>query len=234
MGNYLIIGGSSGIGEALVQSLLGDGNQVYTTFNKHPISVTDSNLKALQLDVTADDVAHKLSDLPEHFDGLAYCPGLIDLKPFNRITEQSIFDDLRIQVIGAVKVIQAMLPRLKKSKQGSVVLYSTVAVQRGFTFHSQVSISKGAIEGLTKSLSAEFAPSVRVNAIAPSITDTPLASRLLNTDAKKEMSKQRHPLREIGKVGDIAEMSKFLLTDKSSWITGQIIAVDGGVSSVQL
>lgn len=234
MANYLIIGGSSGIGESLVEKLIQEGHQVYTTFNRHSISVTGSRLTSFQLDVTNDDVTEKLSNLPEQLDGIAYCPGAIDLKPFTKVTSESMINDLDVQVFGAVKVIQAVLPRLKKSMKGSVVLFSTVAVQRGFTFHSQVSVSKGAIEGLVRALSAEFAPLIRVNAVAPSITNTPLASRLLNSDAKVESNKQRHPLREIGQPEDVANMAKFLLTNDSSWVTGQIFAVDGGVSSVQL
>ena len=234
MANYLIVGGSSGIGKSLVSTLLRDGHQVYATYNRHLISVSDSNLKTIQLDVTKGNVLSNLNDLPEQFAGVAYCPGLIDLKPFSRVTRESIINDLEVQVFGAVEVIQAMLPRLKKVKKSAILLYSTVAVQRGFTFHTQVSMSKGAIEGLVKSLSAELAPNVRVNAIAPSITDTPLASKLLNTEAKKEGSKSHHPLREIGSADQIAEISKLLLTENSSWITGQIIAVDGGLSSIQL
>lgn len=234
MANYLVVGGSSGIGQSLVTSLLEEGHKVYATFNRHLISDSNAHLTTIQLDVTKDDVSAKLNDLPEHFDGIAYCPGLIDLKPFSKVTKASIIEDLDVQVVGAVKVIQAMLPRLKKVKKSAILLYSTVAVQRGFTFHTQVSISKGAIEGLVRSLSAELAPSIRVNAIAPSITDTPLASNLLSSDIKKEGSKQRHPLREIGDPAQIAEISKLLLSKKSSWMTGQIIAVDGGISSVQL
>ena len=138
-----------------------------------------------------------------------------------------------MQVLGAIKAIQMVLPILKKSEQASILLFSTVAVQSGFNFHSQVSVSKGAIEGLTKSLAAELAPSIRVNAIAPSLTDTPLAAKLLNTDQKREANAQRHPLKRIGTAEDIAETAAFLLSRKSSWITGQIIHVDGGMSSIK-
>jgi NAD(P)-dependent dehydrogenase (short-subunit alcohol dehydrogenase family) len=139
-----------------------------------------------------------------------------------------------LQVGGAIKVIQAVLPALKNSGNASIILFSTVAVQLGLNFHTQVSVSKGAIEGLTKALSAELAPSIRVNCIAPSLTDTPLAASLLNTEQKVEANALRHPLKRIGKVNDISEMACFLLSNKSSWITGQVMHVDGGMSAIKL
>jgi len=138
-----------------------------------------------------------------------------------------------LQVVGAIKIIQAALPALKNSEHASVVLYSTVAVQRGFTFHSLVSASKGAVEGLTRALAAEFAPKIRFNCIAPSITDTPLASGLLNTPEKIEANAQRHPLKRIGTVADIAKMTAFLLSEHSRWMTGEILHVDGGMNSIK-
>jgi len=125
------------------------------------------------------------------------------------------------------------LPRLKKSENASIVLFSTVAVQTGFNFHSQVAVSKGAIEGLSRSLAAEFAPKIRVNAIAPSLTDTGLASKLLSSEEKKQANAERHPLKKIGTPKDIAEMAVFLLSEKANWITGQILHVDGGMSSIK-
>ena len=126
-----------------------------------------------------------------------------------------------------------VLPRLKKSENASIVLFSTVAVQTGLPFHTQVSASKGAIEGLARSLAAEYAPAIRVNCIAPSLTDTPLAASLLNTDQKKEVNALRHPLKRIGTTADIANMAAFLLSEKAGWITGQILHVDGGMSSLK-
>jgi NAD(P)-dependent dehydrogenase (short-subunit alcohol dehydrogenase family) len=142
-------------------------------------------------------------------------------------------EDYHLQVLGAIKVIQNILPKLKSAENASIVLFSTVAVQLGFNFHTQVSTSKGALEGLTRALAAELAPVVRVNAIAPSLTDTPLAHKLLNNEEKKEVNGQRHPLKRIGHPKDIAEMAAFLLAEKSSWMTGQIIHVDGGISSIK-
>lgn len=229
MKNYFVVGGSSGIGKTLVHTLAQE-HQVYTTFNTHALEDAN-NIHASHLDVASDDL--DLSFLPEVIDGLVYCPGRINLKPFHRLKPESFLEDYNVQVLGAVKIIQAVLPRLKKSLHASIVMYSTVAVQQGFTFHAQVSASKGAIEGLTRALSAEFAPTIRVNAIAPSLTDTPLASKLLNTPDKKAAQGDRNPLKRVGEAQDIASATEFLLSSQSSWITGQVIHVDGGYSTIK-
>jgi len=227
MKTILIVGGSNGIGKSLTEILAPD-YMVFATYYKsersHP-SVQYFYHNALE--------NLEVESLPESIDGLAYCVGNITLKPFHRFTEEDYIQDYKIQVIGAVKVIQDLLPRLKLSPSASIVLFSTVAVQTGFTFHSLVSASKGALEGLTKSLAAELAPKIRVNCLAPSITQTPLASALLNTEEKIAANGQRHPLGRIGQPEDVAELAAFLLSDKSSWITGQILHVDGGMSTVK-
>lgn len=230
MKNYLIIGGSSGIGKAIRQQLISSGNNVYATYFQNDTFASEENYFSLDVRSEHPD----LSFLPDVLDGFVYCPGAIDLKPFNRIKEASIIEDLNLQVMGAVRILQLILPKLKASGQGSVVLFSTVAVQTGFPFHAQVAISKGAIEGLTRSLAAEFAPTIRFNAIAPSLTNTPLAEKLLSSPEKIEANGQRHPLKRIGEAEDIAEAAYFLLTDKSSWMTGQILHVDGGMSSLKI
>jgi NAD(P)-dependent dehydrogenase (short-subunit alcohol dehydrogenase family) len=175
-----------------------------------------------------------LDFLPDSIDGLVYCPGSIKLKPFSRIKPNQFEADFQLQVLGAIKVLQGALPALKANTGGSVVMFSTVAVQSGFNFHSQVATSKGAVEGLIRSLAAEWAPNIRVNGIAPSITNTPLAGSLLSTDQKKQANAEKHPLKRIGTPEDIANMAEFLLSDNSSWITGQIMHVDGGMSSLKV
>ncbi|MCE2712322.1 MAG: SDR family oxidoreductase [Cryomorphaceae bacterium] len=230
MGNYLIIGGSSGIGKAIREQLHSQGHTVYATFFKNDSMKSDSNFHYLNVLSETPD----LDFLPDTLDGFAYCPGAIDLKPFHRISEEAIMEDFNLQVLGAVRILKLILPKLKASGKGSVVFFSTVAVQTGFPFHAQVSISKGAIEGLARSLAAELAPTIRVNVIAPSLTHTPLAEKLLSSPEKIELNGQRHPMKRIGTPEDLAEASCFLLSDKSSWITGQIIHVDGGMSSLKI
>ncbi len=229
MKNFCIIGGSSGIGKALAESLSVE-HRVYATFHTHemPSSGSCSYHSLNVLDEKPDT-----SFLPDRIDGLVYCPGSIQLKPFSRIPASEFLLDYTLNVLGAVKCIQSILPNLKRSNQGSIVLFSTIAVQTGMPFHSIVSSSKGAVEGLTKALAAELAPAIRVNCIAPSLTDTPLASALLSTEEKILSSANRHPLKKIGTPNDIAAMAKFLLLEDSSWITGQIFHIDGGMSTIK-
>jgi NAD(P)-dependent dehydrogenase (short-subunit alcohol dehydrogenase family) len=229
MKNYLIIGASTGIGQAIAQQLATE-HAVYGTYNKNKIE--DSKIQYHSINVL--DETLDFSFLPDVIDGIAYCPGSINLKPFARISPTDFMNDYALQTVGAVKVIQAILPKLKASAAPSIILFSTVAVQSGFNFHSLVASSKGAIEGLTKSLAAELAPKIRINCIAPSITDTPLAAGLLNSEEKKEANAQRHPLKKIGTPQDIANIAVFLLSDKSSWITGQVIHVDGGMGAIKM
>ncbi len=231
MANYLIIGGSSGIGQQIVTQLTSEGHQVYTTYNTHPIEPVNSNTITQQLNVL--DETLNFDFLPETIDGLVYCPGAINLRPFARITAADFIQDYNLQVVGVIKTIQAVLPKLKASNGASIVLFSTVAVQLGLNFHTQVAASKGAIEGLTRALSAELAPSIRVNCIAPSLTDTPLAASLLNSEQKMEANAQRHPLKRVGTVQDISEMACFLLSNKTSWMTGQVLHVDGGMGNIK-
>jgi NAD(P)-dependent dehydrogenase (short-subunit alcohol dehydrogenase family) len=231
MKKYLIIGASSGIGKQLAISLRQSGDKVLGTYNTQKAGES-SGIEFYHLNVLDEEI--DLSFVPDNLDGLVYCPGSINLKPFHRIKPQQFNEDFNLQVTGAIKVIQAVLSNLQAGDGGSVVLFSTVAVQQGFSFHTQVSASKGAIEGLSKALSAELAPSVRVNCIAPSVTNTPLASKLLGSDDKVEKNAARHPLKRIGQPSDIANAAEFLLSDMSGWITGQVIHVDGGMSSIRM
>jgi len=219
---------SSGIGKQLAETLSQEGHQVYGTFRNTTVSGNTNDVQYHYLDVTAEHL--DLDFLPDQLDGLAYCPGSINLKPFARLKPEAFVSDFEMQVVGAIKVIQQVLPRLKASGSASIVTFSTVAVQLGFNFHAQVATSKGAIEGLTRSLAAEFAPKIRVNCIAPSLTDTPLAGKLLSTEEKKAANAERHPLKKIGSATDIANMAAFLLSEKSGWMSGQVLHVDGGMS----
>ena len=231
MGKYLVVGGSSGIGLSLSHMLRKEGHEVYSTYNKSEVDQT-SGISYHHLDVLTDKL--DLSFLPDTLDGFVYCPGTINLMPFARLSPLSFVEDFQLQVGGAIKVLQQILPALKRAAKPGVVFFSTVAVQTGFNFHSQVSASKGAIEGLTRSLAAEFAPKIRVNAIAPSITETPLASRFLGSEEKLKANADRHPLKKIGTPEDIANMASFLLSEKSGWMTGQVLTVDGGISSLKV
>ncbi len=231
MQTVLIIGGSSGIGKSLAHQLVENGDEVVATYHQNKPEAS-TNIQYLHLDVLSNEC--NLDFIPETLDGLVYCPGSIELKPIQRIKDEDFVTDYNLQVLGAIKVIKAAIPALKKSTRASIVLFSTVAVQTGFPFHSMVASSKGAIEGLTRSLAAELAPKIRVNCIAPSITDTPLAASLLSSAEKKEANAQRHPLKSIGVSEDIASMANFLLSHQARWITGQVMKVDGGVSTLKM
>ncbi len=232
MSTYLIIGASSGIGKKLAEQLIDSGHSVFATYFKNKPETHSDKPDYHFLNVL--DENNSFDFLPDALDGLVYCPGSINLRPFERIKPADFVADFNLQVLGAIKIIQAALPRLKKSENASIVLFSTVAVQTGFPFHTQVSASKGAIEGLTHALAAEYAPKIRVNCIAPSLTDTPLASSMLNTDQKREANALRHPLKNIGTPKNIADMAEFLLSEKGSWVSGQIFHVDGGMSSLKV
>ncbi len=230
MKNIVIIGASKGIGRATAQLLAAQGHSIYGTY-AHQAPSEVAGVQYHQLDALAQEL--DTSWAPERIDGLVYCPGSINLKPFGRIKPEDFTGDFQLQVVGAVRVIQQLMPAMKHPGQVSIVLFSTVAMQTGFPFHAQVAASKGAIEGLTRALAAELAPRTRVNCIAPSITDTPLAAGLLSTDEKREANAQRHPLKRIGTPEDIAATAAFLLSDSASWITGQVLHVDGGMSSIK-
>jgi NAD(P)-dependent dehydrogenase (short-subunit alcohol dehydrogenase family) len=230
MKNYVVIGGSSGIGESIVSLLEKTDAKIFATYNTHPKSNTNQTTYH-HLDVADSDF--DLSNLPDEIHGLVYCPGTINLKPFKRFKDEDFIEDYKIQVLGAIRIIRLLLPKFISTHPASIVLFSTVAVQQGFTFHSQVASSKGAIEGLTRALSAEFAPKIRVNAIAPSLTNTNLVGRILNTPEKIEIQGSRNPMKRVGKPDDIAEAAVYLLSDKSSWVTGQILHIDGGYSTIK-
>jgi len=230
--NFLIIGGSTGIGLEIVKALHKKGNEIYVGSRTNNQLTSLDGVHHFTLDVKTDPF--NLAKLPEILNGLVYCPGTIRLKPFQRLTIDDFLEDLQINFLGAVKTIQACLKQLKKSSTpASVVLFSTVAVKTGMPFHASVAGAKAAVEGLTRSLAAEFAPRIRVNAIAPSLTDTPLAGNLLSSEEKRQASADRHPLKRIGTSQEVARLALFLLSDASAWLTGQIIHIDGGMSTLK-
>lgn len=228
MSNYLIVGGTRGIGRALAEQLLSQGHNV-VLWARTAVEVTDAVL-------VVNDPAEQVPDtrgLPETLDGVVYCPGSINLKPFARLSADDFVQDFHINLLGAVRTLQAVAPLLKKSPDASVVLFSTVAVAMGMPYHASIAASKGAVEGLVKSLAAEWAPTIRVNAIAPSLTNTSLAEKLISSPEKREAAAKRHPLQQLGEPTDIAAMAAFLLSPQSRWMTGQIIAMDGGISAIK-
>jgi 3-oxoacyl-[acyl-carrier protein] reductase len=227
--SVVLIGGSYGIGASLAEILIGKGYDVFLLSRSMP---TLSGVKHIPFDVQNQSI--DLTQLPAAIDGLVYMPGTIQLKPFHRFTEEEILTDFRLNTLLAAKSIKDLLTPLKAAVQSSIVLFSTVAVQQGMPFHASVAMAKGALEGLTRSLAAEFAPKIRVNAIAPSITDTPLASKILSSDDKKKLSGERHPLKRVGEASDIANAAAYLLSTESSWVSGQILHVDGGMSTLRV
>jgi 3-oxoacyl-[acyl-carrier protein] reductase len=228
MKNILLIGGSYGIGLAIAKELQFENN-VYIASRSNE-NLADVKATHITFDATTDTI--DTSQLPAVIDGLVYCPGSINLRPFKGLKPEAFETDLQINFISLVKVIQLILPNLLASEQASIVTFSSVAATMGMPFHTSVAASKGAIEGFAKALAAEYAPKIRVNVIAPSLTDTPLADKFLNNETKQEKSAERHPLKRFGKPEDSAQMATFLLSDKSSWISGQIFHVDGGMSTL--
>ena len=228
MKNILLIGGSYGIGLAIAKELQYE-NKVFVA-SRTNAEISEMHVTHIPFDATTDTL--DTSKLPEVIDGLVYCPGSINLRPFRGLKPEAFEQDLQINFISLVKVIQSVLPNLTASNQSSIVLFSSVAASMGMPFHTSVAAAKGAIEGFAKALAAEYAPKIRINVIAPSLTDTPLAEKFLSNDDKKEKSAQRHPLKRVGTSEDMAQMASFLLSEKSSWISGQIFHVDGGMSTL--
>lgn len=231
MKNIIIVGAGKGIGLRSAQ-LLKKENLFTISRNLTPaLEILDTQF--FQLDVIKDDLSEV--SLPEEIHGVVFCPGSINLKPFHRLSEEDFLADFHQNFLGAVKIIQKCLPALKKSGSASIVLFSTVAAKVGMPFHTSIAASKGAIESFARSLAAELASAkIRVNVIAPSLSDTGLAAQLLSTDEKRLASAKRHPLQRIGSADDSAQIVEFLISDKSSWITAQVIGVDGGLGTIKL
>ncbi len=228
MKNILVIGGSSGIGKEVVKTLSKKSN-IIATYNTN-YQETNNSVVFKEYDVVKDQ-PEKL-EIEDSLNSIIYCPGSINLKPFNRYSEQELIEDFQINVTGFLKILTHYKKNLLNSENASVVLFSSVAAQKGISFHTQVACSKGAIEALTRTLAAELAPKIRINAIAPSLLKTSLSAKFLNTDKKIQSNKLRHPLKEIGDPKDVASMVEFLINDHAKWITGQIINIDGGLSKL--
>lgn len=228
MKNILVIGAGKGIGLSITK-LLAESNNVLAVTRSKSEELENTRATIIYSDASDSNLFAE-GNLFDVLDGLVYCPGSINLKPFPRLTTDDFQKDFEQNVLGAVRVIQKSISSLKRSSSSSVVLFSTVAVKTGMTFHSSVAASKGAIEGLVRSLAAEYAGSkIRFNAIAPSLVETALSASLVNTPEKKDASAKRHPLQRIGNPEEIAALASFLLSDNAGWITGQIIGVDGGL-----
>jgi NAD(P)-dependent dehydrogenase (short-subunit alcohol dehydrogenase family) len=228
MKNILLIGGSYGIGLAIIKELENKNNVFVASRTSEAID--NLNVTHIPFDVTTDIL--DVSKLPAVIDGLVYCPGSINLRPFKGLKIETFESDMQINFFNMVKVVQQLLPPLTASNQASIVLFSSVAASMGMPFHTSVAAAKGAIEGFAKALAAEYAPKIRVNVIAPSLTNTPLADKFLNNETKQEKSAERHPLKRFGQPEDLAQMANFLLSENASWISGQILHVDGGMSTL--
>jgi len=227
MKKILIIGGSKGIGNAILNHLL-PNNEVINISRTAP-STSHQNLTHFTCDILHDELPEILA-----IDSLVYCPGSINLKPISRLTLDDFSSDFEINVLGAVRAIKHYLKILKNGNQPSILLFSSVASKLGMPFHASIAASKCAVEGLVKSLGAELAPTIRVNAIAPTVTDTDLASKLLRNEKMIEAMKQRHPLKKYLEPNDVAEMATFLLSNKSSAISGQVFELDCGIVSFKI
>lgn len=228
MKNILLVGGSQGIGLAIVKEL-SEKNKVFVAARTSE-GLENLNVTYLPFDALTGKLDGTL--LPSVLDGFVYCPGSINLRPFKGLKIETFESDMQINFFSMVQVIQSILPQLTASNQASIVVFSSIAASMGMPFHTSVAAAKGAVEGFAKALAAEYAPKIRVNVIAPSLTNTQLADKFLNNEIKQEKSAERHPLKRFGQPEDSAQMACFLLSEQASWISGQILHVDGGMSTL--
>ncbi|MAI71087.1 MAG: oxidoreductase [Rhodopirellula sp.] len=227
----VVVGGSHGIGSGIVRRCL-DAGALVTMFSR--TAGESAGLEGLQhhpIDLVAESIDPSM--LPDTIDGLVYCPGTISLGPLRAVKAELLRSDYELNVIGAVLALQAALPGLKRSSGASVVMFSTIAVSTGLPMHTSVAASKGAIEGLVRTWAAELSPKIRVNAIAPALTDTPLSEKFLDREEKRVAMAAKYPLGRIGTIEDMSAAAEFLLSPDSSWMTGQILGIDGGMSAVR-
>lgn len=233
MGTYVVAGGSRGIGLQLVRLLAPAASRIDVWSRSLGELPTGPTVRHVACDLTGSD---PLPDPPDSIQGAVYCPGTVNLKSFRALSEDDFRRDWEVNVLGAVRFLKACQARLKGAdgEPASVVLFSTVAVGQGMPMHSSVAAAKGAVEGLVRSLAAEWAPKVRVNAIAPALVDTPLVDRMLATPEKREAMAARYPLKRVGTPADAAAMARFLLSSDSGWVTGQVFGLDGGMSTLRV
>lgn len=227
MKNIVIVGGSKGIGSAILLQHL-ENNYIYNISRNAP-EITHSNLKHFPL-----DILHDVLPEIENVDTLIYCPGSINLKPIGNLSIDDFRNDFEINVIGAVKTIQKYLPALKKGTNPSIVLFSTVAAKLGMPFHASIATAKAGVEGLVKTLGAELASTIRINAIAPTITETSLSANILRNDRMKDMMIERHPMKGYLKPSEVADMADFLISDKAKSISGQVFEMDYGIVTFKI
>jgi NAD(P)-dependent dehydrogenase (short-subunit alcohol dehydrogenase family) len=233
-GNFVIAGGSKGIGLELVNQLMPIADRIDVISRSHGQLVDHEKVVRHTMDFTAPNL--DFSEIPDVVHGVVYCPGTINLRSFRALKPADFVADFEVNLVGAVKFLQGCLPALKKGateQTSSVVMFSTVAASQGLSMHASVAAAKGAVEGLTRSLAAEWAPKIRVNCIAPALTDTPLASRFFSSPENCEAMAAKDPLGRTGLPTDLASTARFLLSSESSWMTGQVLAVDGGMSTVR-
>ena len=233
MSNYLIAGGRRGIGLELVRLLAPQASRIDVWSR----SVDELQTTAVVSHAVADftDPSAPLPDVPESIQGAVYCPGTVNLKSFRALSEDDFRRDWEVNLLGAVRFLKACQPKLAGAdgRPASVVLFSTVAVGQGMPMHASVAAAKGAVEGLVRSIAAEWAPRIRVNAVAPALVDTPLVERMLSTPEKREAMSARYPMKLVGSAADAAALARFLLSDESGWMTGQVLGLDGGMSTVR-
>ncbi len=239
MGRYLVFGGRDGIGGAIAKRLRAKDHEVFVTGRDAgaiEAAAGEIDAKGLVCDVLRDgEIEAAVTATGDSLDGLVYAIGTINLRPFDKLTDDDFLNDFRINALGAAKAVQAALPALNAAPNGSsVVLFSTVAVEQGFAAHASIAMAKGAVAGLTRTLAAEYAPQIRVNAIAPSLTDTPLGQTVAGNERVADAVAKMHPVPRLGQADDMAAMTELLLSSEGGWITGQVIGIDGGRSTLRV
>jgi 3-oxoacyl-[acyl-carrier protein] reductase len=229
--SYLVVGGSKGIGRGIVERLVNEGHQVVVLSRSGDSIGGMPGVTHHAFDVTKDEIVDGI--LPERLSGLAYCPGSIKLRAFKSLKPEVFREDFELNVMGAIRILQRAIPNLKAAAPASILLFSTVAVGQGMHAHASIAVSKGAIEGQTRTLAAELSPEIRVNCLAPALTETSLSAKFFSDPEKAKALGEKYPLGRTGTVDDLASIATFLMSPSAGWITGQVIGVDGGMSTLR-